>query len=73
MRIVLLSSPENGVIAREENLGSFEGAFYVAEDGQVCHRNRWDARVRIVNRWYWVSLNYCRDYPSRFPVILPPG
>jgi hypothetical protein len=50
MRIVLLSIPEDGVIAREENFGSWEGEFYVAEDGQVCHRNRWDARVRIVNR-----------------------
>jgi hypothetical protein len=49
MRIVLLSKPEEGVIAREENCGSLEGEFYVADNGQVCHRNRWDARVRIVN------------------------
>jgi hypothetical protein len=44
MWIVLLPSPEANVIAREDQLGSLEGAFVVEPDGRVFYRHPWDER-----------------------------
>jgi hypothetical protein len=44
MRIILLSSPEGEVIAREDQLGQLEAEFVVDRDGQVFYRHPWDSR-----------------------------
>jgi hypothetical protein len=45
MRIVLLPSIVNGVIAWEEQLDKKEGEFVVGENGAVIYRNANDPRV----------------------------
>jgi hypothetical protein len=51
MRIVLLPKPEGDVIAREDQMGSLEGEFYIGAGGCVLYRHPSDKRQwRHVNR-----------------------
>lgn len=50
MHISLLSTPDNGVIAREELVGEFGGEFYRNSVGEIYYRHEADKQQWYVNR-----------------------